>query len=126
MARRNCRIEADAQLPHSSPCLGVCRADHRLQIIENPPCAFQKVAPSRGGLHAAIASFEQLIAEPILKGSDTAAQIGLLEPKRVGRLAEAAIMDSRIGIAQMLKLNRHFRSEEHTSEVQSLMRISYA
>src|SRR3546814_2905455 len=27
---------------------------------------------------------------------------------------------------QRLKMNRHFRSEEHTSELQSLMRISYA
>src|SRR3546814_2714905 len=37
-------------------------------------------------------------------------------------LAIAAMHDARIGIAMMLAVNR---SEEHTSELQSLMRISY-
>src|SRR3546814_5968555 len=44
---------------------------------------------------------------------------------RALRLYEAWI-DQKIGDAASIKLGRRFRSEEHTSELQSLMRISYA
>src|SRR3546814_3306417 len=37
-----------------------------------------------------------------------------------------AIIEYIKNIVHLLEIRRHFRSEEHTSELQSLMRISYA
>src|SRR3546814_9789002 len=55
---------------------------------------------------------------------------GLLQRFRAVRIQTARILEPRPEV-QMEELGRHFvmlliRSEEHTSELQSLMRISYA
>src|SRR3546814_9930641 len=55
---------------------------------------------------------------------------GIDEPARPGRIVvdrDDAVLVGREGIAaELLDLERERRSEEHTSELQSLMRNSYA
>src|SRR3546814_7074061 len=46
---------------------------------------------------------------------------------RLAKRPDAAYPGNKVGpVAQWLELAAHNRSEEHTSELQSLMRISYA
>src|SRR3546814_6408149 len=49
-------------------------------------------------------------------------------PHLYGREADAAVETARAQVASVIDVasERLFRSEEHTSELQSLMRISYA
>src|SRR3546814_2068176 len=51
--------------------------------------------------------------------------IGLDGKRRAAREADAAMI-AGAGIAVDTEALAHYRSEEHTSELQSLMRISYA
>src|SRR3546814_10783898 len=62
------------------------------------------------------------------QGGDIQARLGPFDPARAGHLVGAAADHhlSRRGDVGRDASTRSLRSEEHTSELQSLMRISYA
>src|SRR3546814_9050090 len=58
--------------------------------------------------------------------STTKAQQGLYEYDAVARLRDGQLGDERVhDISNYIRKGKLWRSEEHTSELQSLMRISY-
>src|SRR3546814_9535740 len=55
----------------------------------------------------------------------SAPELGLIDAGFLGQLAQPGLGEGHLAVGDGLQLER-FRSEEHTSELQSLMRISYA
>src|SRR3546814_1250466 len=62
------------------------------------------------------------IGSLLFAGDDFGADLG----QRPARIGERQKLIERVGIVQRMQPGRLQRSEEHTSELQSLMRISYA
>src|SRR3546814_2129027 len=75
-------------------------------------------SPGGGQRHRLAAAVEQRRPDPVLQRADAAAE---------GRLGHVAVIaKDEMGNLQLVRLTEIARSEEHTSELQSLMRISYA
>src|SRR3546814_8700992 len=68
-----------------------------------------------------IVALEGLLDEPVDRLAGAPGQ-------RVGQIAGLAAADGKLGFGHgfLIVLSRQMRSEEHTSELQSLMRITYA
>src|SRR3546814_2428248 len=110
-----------------------CVAFHRVQLRGDAA----GVGLAGGGqLHAASRTAEQRQAEEFLQPADLSADRALGQRQLVGRAGEALVTggglegDQRGGAGNLAthyaKTSWDKRSEEHTSELQSLMRISYA
>src|SRR3546814_6814058 len=89
-----------------------------------PDTLFPYTTPS--DLSGALRAF-RLCAKPRHQGDRAVARVGSGQPHRADRLRRAASDSGAEGQARRKPLlDRRQRSEEHTSELQSLMRISYA
>src|SRR3546814_3325697 len=96
----------------ASPCLRRGRGQGESSRLKP---LLQEPEGSGGFVDARVVRFEQLLHRP--------EQLA----ERVRRLVALALVE-RVAhqLAQLLAVGRRMRSEEHTSELQSLMRISYA
>src|SRR3546814_9779831 len=108
----------------------VCSSDLLLQPDEVPE-PHGAVPAGRGGKapvrrHGNAGHLARVAGEDVLQAS---AALEVPEPHRAvvaGRNRVAAAVDQRHGVHRALVVVEHLRSEEHTSELQSLMRIPYA
>src|SRR3546814_6177485 len=73
------------------------------------------------GAPAAIPEFGRMPGHPVAVSSGLFVQLGMLDGDRGAR----SVLENLDGVVRV-ETDRPGRSEEHTSELQSLMRISYA
>ena len=90
------------------PTAGGLRAvDRNLQFIEDTPDANKKVAARCCRLHAAICALKKPNPEIFFEMPNPAAEIGLLERKRVRLLAETAMAIGCLCVPKVPKFDRH-------------------
>src|SRR3546814_2363989 len=92
--------------------VGICQRRRRIAQLGAPVRARSIVEPGEQETKAELGCHIQLRAEHVVQGGDSAWDVKQWEHGEFGQLEAMTVHD--------------FRSEEHTSELQSLMRISYA
>src|SRR3546814_9711203 len=100
----------------------VCSSD----LAQHAMRLFDDRIAEPGEAHDAAGAFDERLAEQRLELADARRQRRLRDVARIGGAAEMAVLVQRDEILHLFERGEVVRSEEHTSELQSLMRISYA
>src|SRR3546814_5915499 len=97
---------------------------------------YRTIAERRDMRHFTGGTVEPALLRRLLEAAHQAPSVGLMQPWRFIRISDRALRgqirqlveQERIRTAEALgeRSDEFMRSEEHTSELQSLMRISYA
>src|SRR3546814_7684715 len=106
--------------------IGVCRRDRRERHAMKPCCRATEPGETFGRGHLGLLPLRRFASQPVqeLRESGAIAEMRLLHSLDLDRILDRLGHPRRVG--HVVNLRAALRSEEHTSALQSLLRISYA